>query len=74
MAEAGESCLLPGRDGEATRMRNLLLRDVAIVLAAKLMALTIIYLLFFGAAHQPRIDAPQMAQWVLGTPASANAR
>jgi hypothetical protein len=55
-------------------MRNLLVRDVAIVLAAKLAALTVIYLLFFGAAHQPRIDAPQMAQWMLGAQASANAR
>jgi hypothetical protein len=55
-------------------MPDRLWRDVAFVLAAKLGALTILYLLFFGAAHQPRIDASQTAQWVLGAPAAPNAR
>jgi hypothetical protein len=55
-------------------MRNLLVRDVAIVLAAKLAALTVIYLLFFNAAHQPRIDASRAAQWILGARTSPIAR
>lgn len=47
-------------------MRNRVLRDIIVVLAGKLAALTVIYLLFFSAAHQPKIDAPQAAHWILG--------
>ncbi len=47
-------------------MRNRVLHDIIFVLAAKLAALTVIYLLFFSAAHQPRIDVPQVAHWILG--------
>jgi len=45
-------------------------RDLGFVLAAKLAALTVIYLLFFGAAHRPRLDEAQMARWILGADAS----
>ncbi len=51
-------------------MRNPLLRDVGLALAAKLAALTVIYLLFFSGAHQPRLDAPQVAHWILGADTS----
>ena len=55
-------------------MQSRVLRDVIVVLALKLAALTAIYLLFFGPAHQPRLDAPRMADRVLGADPSQTRR
>ena len=55
-------------------MPNRLLRDVVFVLAAKLVALTIIYLLFFSAMHQPKLGPSQVAHWLLGPGASSTER
>jgi hypothetical protein len=47
-------------------MPNHLLRDVILALAAKLLALTAIYLLFFAGAHQPLLTPSTVASQVLG--------
>jgi hypothetical protein len=55
-------------------MPNRLLRDVVLALAAKLLALTAIYLLFFGEAHQPLLTPSSVAARILGDTTHANPR
>jgi hypothetical protein len=55
-------------------MPNRLLRDVILALAAKLLALTAIYLLFFDGAHQPLLTPSTVASQILGDSTHANQR
>ena len=43
-----------------------LVRNVAWALAAKLVALTALYFLFFGPAHQPQVNPSAIAAQLLG--------
>lgn len=47
-------------------MPRRLLRDVILALAAKLVALTAIYLLFFDEARQPQLTPSKVATQILG--------
>ena len=59
--------------GEKTRKmtsaahRRLYWRDIAVLLAAKLVMLTCLYLLFFGPSHRPPADSTAVAARVLGS-------
>lgn len=55
-------------------MPNRLLRDVILALAAKLLALTAIYLLFFGEAHRPLLTPTTVASRILGDNTHADPR
>lgn len=55
-------------------MRNRVLRDLTVVLLAKLAFLSLLYFLFFNAAHQPPIDPTRVAARVLGMNASSTER
>ena len=46
--------------------RPLLWREIAILLAAKLLALTCLYFLFFGPSHRPLADAAAVSARILG--------
>jgi hypothetical protein len=48
--------------------RPLLWREIAILLAAKLLALTCLYFLFFGPSHRPLADAAAVSARILGLP------
>jgi len=47
-------------------MRHRLLRDMSVILIAKIAALTAIYFLFFGTAHQPPLDSSRVARQMIG--------
>ena len=47
--------------------RPLLWREIAILLAVKLLALTCLYLLFFGPSHRPLADAAAVSAQILGS-------
>jgi hypothetical protein len=47
--------------------RPLLWREIAILLAAKLLALTCLYFLFFGPSHRPLADAAAVSAQILGS-------
>ncbi len=56
-------------------MPHRLLRDVILALAAKLLALTAIYLLFFfDGAHQPLLTPSTVASQILGDTTHADPR
>jgi hypothetical protein len=48
--------------------RPLLWREIAILLAAKLLALSCLYVLFFGPSHRPLADAAAVSARILGLP------
>ena len=57
------------RGKEERRMsirRPLLWREIAILLGAKLVALTCLYFLFFGPSHRPLADAAAVSARILG--------
>ena len=47
--------------------RPLLRREIAILLAAKLLALTCLYLLFFSPSHRPLADSAAVSAQILST-------
>ena len=46
--------------------RPLLWREIAVLLAAKLLALSCLYFLFFGPSHRPLADAAAVSARILG--------
>jgi hypothetical protein len=48
--------------------RPLLWREIAILLGAKLVALSCLYFLFFGPSHRPLADAAAVSARILGLP------
>ncbi len=46
--------------------KPLLWREIALLLAAKVLALTCLYLLFFGPPHRPLVDTQAVSAQVLG--------
>lgn len=54
-----------------TRVRHPLAREIVVVLAIKVVALTALYLVFFSPAHRPDLTPESMERAILGTlPAS----
>ena len=43
---------------------------IIVLLVAKLVALTVLYWLFFGSAHQPNADSAATATQILGQPSA----
>ena len=56
-----------GKDGGRMSIRRpLLWREIAILLGAKLLALTCLYFLFFAPSHRPLADAAAVSARILG--------
>jgi hypothetical protein len=57
----------PGKEERRMSIRRpLLWREIAILLGAKLLALTCLYFLFFGPSHRPLADAAAVSARILG--------
>jgi hypothetical protein len=54
------------REMNSEKLRRLYWRDIAVILAAKLVMLTCLYLLFFGPSHRPPADSAAVTARVLG--------
>jgi len=49
-----------------TRVRHPLAREIAVVLAIKLVALTALYFVFFGPDHRPDLTPESVGRAILG--------
>jgi hypothetical protein len=57
---------IPGEQGREPCVPRLS-REIAILLCAKLAALTLLYFLFFSPSHRVAVDAPATSTHILGT-------
>ena len=71
MTAPGALVRLP--DAASLSWRRTMVRDIVLVLGFKVIALVLLWCLFFSASHRPRADTPEVGRF-LGVGAAASPR